>query len=663
MKRIWILLLIGFCSAISIRAQNYTAVSASVVDPNGNKYIYGSYNISLSNTTGQQPQLGGNPTFQKVYSGSLDVNGNLSISLPSVTVMTPSGLQWNFLICANPKQYASVFPQPSNPVCFTYTSTGTQISGTSVVITSSLTVTTIPGGATTATTANSVGGVFSFINYGAVDDDSTDNCANGSVAAFIAAVTAYSGPGIPVAIIPMGSAGKAYKLATSSASCHFEFDKSVALHVWGNIDCAQTAANCIQIGPTSGGVTTPAPTTIDGGGVMSGGASLTNAGIEIEPNSNNVIINGVHFINFGAGNATLGSCTNWAILIDNPVNEATVINNMWQITDSTANRCAFANTGGGSGFNTVFFAHNTLGGEGASLTCSSVGIRDGGSYGSTNDNNIFGFKRDIGLEGNGTYVAGNQLDTGTGSACASPSTNPVIQWGQPGNANVTGDFYIEGNKVGGSPNGSTVMFGRVATSTGTLRDVTLAGNIFSKTSALQGSGTLTDGSNCTTNPSNATQCYQYGNINFAQDYPCNTTAQGWTAGTGLDLAACASSGQTANLGATTAIASVQISSTYFFTCDIRLTTAATTSTLPQCEITYTDFYTNTAQTVIVTPVWASGTVGCNGSTTNTIGNSCSGSLGPFVPKAGTAVQYQTINYASSPANTMQYQASIRVIQH
>jgi hypothetical protein len=96
-----------------------------------------------------QAQFEGLSNFQQVYSGSLDVNGNLSISLPSVTVMTPAGLQWSFYICANPKQYAAVFPQPPNPVCFTYLSTVTQISAASVKITRSLTPAVVPlvGGA------------------------------------------------------------------------------------------------------------------------------------------------------------------------------------------------------------------------------------------------------------------------------------------------------------------------------------------------------------------------------------------------------------------------------------------------------------------------------------------------------------------------------------
>ena len=118
-------------------AQTYTTVTATVVDPNGTAYAYGTYTIALSNTTGQQPQLNGNANFQTVFSGSLTLAGLMSISLPSVSVMTPAGLQWQFQVCANPKQVVNIFP-PVNTPCFSYTSTGTQISGTSVNISTSL---------------------------------------------------------------------------------------------------------------------------------------------------------------------------------------------------------------------------------------------------------------------------------------------------------------------------------------------------------------------------------------------------------------------------------------------------------------------------------------------------------------------------------------------
>src|SRR5438445_8090007 len=101
MRKALLLLILLLCSS-SAYAQ-LTTVTATISDSAGTAYSFGSYIVSLVNTTNQQPLFGGNANFQQVYSGGLDTNGLLSISLPSVTVMTPSpGLQWKFFICANP---------------------------------------------------------------------------------------------------------------------------------------------------------------------------------------------------------------------------------------------------------------------------------------------------------------------------------------------------------------------------------------------------------------------------------------------------------------------------------------------------------------------------------------------------------------------------------
>jgi len=132
------------------RAQDLTTTSATVVDSAGTAYTFGTYTASLVNNTGQPALLGGNANFQKTYQGGLDTNGFFSLVLPSVSVMTPSGMQWSFFICANPQAIAYEFPKPNLP-CFTYTSTGTQISGASVDLSASMTAVaaTIPKSPTT----------------------------------------------------------------------------------------------------------------------------------------------------------------------------------------------------------------------------------------------------------------------------------------------------------------------------------------------------------------------------------------------------------------------------------------------------------------------------------------------------------------------------------
>lgn len=131
------------------KAQNLTIVTSTVIDPAGTVYILGRYTITLVNNSSQQAQFGGSNQFQQNYSGALDVNGNLSITLPSNAIITPPGTQWAFTICANPAQQAAVFPRPALP-CFTSNQT---ISGASQVITFTAATITLPASAPASTLA------------------------------------------------------------------------------------------------------------------------------------------------------------------------------------------------------------------------------------------------------------------------------------------------------------------------------------------------------------------------------------------------------------------------------------------------------------------------------------------------------------------------------
>jgi hypothetical protein len=520
------------------------------------------------------------------------------------------------------------------------------------------------GGAGSSSGGGNMPGVFNLINYGGVDDDSTDNCANGSVAAFTTAVNAYSGPGQPVAIIPSGSSNKAYKLAT--AACNFIFTIPVTVHLWGNIDCAQpaTTANCIQFGATGMGSLTNAqifPYRLDGGGTLTGGVNLTNGGIEIEPNTVNSFIENLNFKNFGAGNATLGTCTNWAIIYDNPVPEGTVAFNHYQVTDTTNGRCAFSNASG-NGTNTMHFIKNEIGGQSATNTtgCSGQGIRDGGSYGLVQDNNIYAFAIPVRVQGIGHKIDHNNFDN---AGCAqSGGVATEIQYGIAGSAANVGSIIITANT--GQFNAtlhSVSLFGQAHDSTATLSDTALIGNVNSLFSSPFTTGALIQGTpNCTNTPNLGTGCYEYGNLGLTGVVTCGSSATGWQ----LEniFAGCTSSAQTANLG-TTALFTPTLTKAIMVTCQILITTAAgTSSTLPQCVIIYTDLFTNTAQSMTVTPILgASATVDCNGTavTNPPAGTSCQGTTGVIVPKPGTAVNYSTTGYASVNAATMQYQAFVR----
>jgi|HubBroStandDraft_6_1064221.scaffolds.fasta_scaffold00605_12 hypothetical protein len=491
-----------------------------------------------------------------------------------------------------------------------------------------------------------------------VDDDSTDNCG-AALTAFMASVNAYAGPGVPSVIIQGSGVGKAYKFATTN--CHLAF--LIPTHVQGpaTFDCAQTGTNCIQLGPTGLSGLTGAQAQMYSVHDLTfvGGASLTVAGIEQEPYISNADITHNRFTNFGATNATAGSCTNFAFQMDQNAAESTVSYNEWVVTDSTTNRCGFNNPlGFAAGTNTMFFLGNTLGGFGSSSNCSSQGVVDGGSYGLTRDNNIYGFGVPIRLQGVGHTLVGNRIDT---AGCTANGINANIHFGQSGVASAVTGVTIK-DSVGpivGAGSHTRYLLNQAGDSTSsTIVNAVLISNISSNGS----NGDLFPGTmNCTVNDSGGHNgCYEYGNINIASHVPCGISGAG-DLGTGWQLeniyANCNFGGKTANLTGTQAtLFTPGLSKAINVSCEILLTTAATTSsTLPTCSVVYTDLFTNTTQTVAITPTWATGTLGCSGTVTNTVGNSCKGVV-PITPKPTTAVNIVTGSYASVGGTAMQYTA-------
>lgn len=124
---------------------------------------------------------------------------------------------------------------------------------------------------------------------------------------------------------------------------------------------------------------------------------------------------------------------------------------------------------------------------------------------------------------------------------------------------------------------------------------------------------------------------------------------------GRMLGACQTTNTTANLGNLALFAPENgVDQAMTVECSVTLTQpASNSSTLPQCVISYTDV-TDTPQSITVTPAWASGTMGCTGSTTNSAGNSCKGSTSLIQPMLGTAVTYSTSGYTANGTSSMKY---------
>lgn len=498
---------------------------------------------------------------------------------------------------------------------------------------------------------------FSATSFGAVYDDATDNCT--AFTALAAASNAYSGPGSPSVSFapPAGNSGKAYKLT----SCNVAF--TVPTYVDGGgatIDCAGSTANCIQIGPSGLIAFSNAqlPRYVVQNFTMVGGASLTAAGIEVEPFISASKITGINFVNFGAGNATSGNCTNFAVKWDTPNNSLMFTNNHWWAFDATAGRCALSNpSDGGVGSNTGDFSHNSIeatAAPGFTTPCASVAMLEGGFQSVIAHNNIYGFGMLIRVQGNGvqgskgTQIHHNQLDN---ASCAAKGVTSLIHWGGNGSAVTTGPLTIEGNIAN---NQSTQhLFSQAGDSTGGITGISIINNI----ATGGGSNNIFNGANpaCTVTANTSTAgCNLSGNMSFAA---IGASSNGWTIPP-VQVAPASATTQAVNI-TNAAVYTPGISAYMRVICEVVLTQAATTSsTLPQCTVSYTDLDSNAAITKLVTPVWAATTPACAGSTTNTVGNACGGSVN-IIAKQSAAITYSTINYASSGATPMQYAVRLR----
>jgi hypothetical protein len=125
---------------------------------------------------------------------------------------------------------------------------------------------------------------------------------------------------------------------------------------------------------------------------------------------------------------------------------------------------------------------------------------------------------------------------------------------------------------------------------------------------------------------------------------------------GIPVTAVDLTGKTANVSATTLV-TPGANGFYRFSCFIVETAnAGTTSTLPNCEVIFTDADSSTPLGIIVATSNTNNTVGSVGQQTTTGFNAAP----TFYAKSGVAIQYATNNYASNPASTMTYAVHIRL---
>lgn len=115
--------------------------------------------------------------------------------------------------------------------------------------------------------------------------------------------------------------------------------------------------------------------------------------------------------------------------------------------------------------------------------------------------------------------------------------------------------------------------------------------------------------------------------------------------------------QNANIGPTSLyVVPANKPGMYRFSCTINVTLiAGTSSTLPGCQVRWTDLDTNTAQAVSVTGTNSSNVLGTSGQVSGfQVGN------GSINVKESTTIQYSTSGYASAGAPAMTYVLHIKL---
>jgi hypothetical protein len=243
--------------------------------------------------------------------------------------------------------------------------------------------------------------------------------------------------------------------------------------------------------------------------------------------------------------------------------------------------------------------------------------------------------------GNGASIGFNGLDfTGAGAVLEGMLRNPA---GNAAGNNRTGN-------AGGATTGATdknggtyIIQSGIATGNGG------SGIAFQTVAPNQGAGTADR------NPTTKLSISGAGIVDEYGDVP--------TVSNGLPsiIAQINSTGLTANVAAADLLAAGSVVEGFYRISAVLVctTAASVSSTMPNAQIIFTDKDSNASVTLDVSPILGAAGLGQSGLlTANVVGTMFSGVVG-FYAKVGVAIQYKTINYASTAAG-MAYALRIRL---
>jgi hypothetical protein len=129
-RRFLFLAVFVFVFSVPASAQ-FTTVTATVKDSNGIPYAGAVLNAILVPSTGGGYTLSGQPYSGRIGPVTLDSAGKFTVNFGDVTLISPGSPQWQITIDSAAATIAG--PLGTGPQSFTYTSTGTTISGSTPV--------------------------------------------------------------------------------------------------------------------------------------------------------------------------------------------------------------------------------------------------------------------------------------------------------------------------------------------------------------------------------------------------------------------------------------------------------------------------------------------------------------------------------------------------
>lgn len=161
-KIFFILAVLASCFLpLSARAQTQTNVTATIVDPLGIPYAYGTYSIQLI-PTGTNPTVNGN-SIGGAFNGSTDANGSFNVSLWANANIVPASSQWQFTVCVSPgvQPPLGTGGQCTPPTAVTISGASQSLSATLNAVAPKLTTITLGSGSVTSFSAGALSPLFS----------------------------------------------------------------------------------------------------------------------------------------------------------------------------------------------------------------------------------------------------------------------------------------------------------------------------------------------------------------------------------------------------------------------------------------------------------------------------------------------------------------------